>query len=35
MVEEKQMILCNECGNKLRSTAKFCKNCGTKVDPEM
>src|SRR5699024_6218377 len=34
MVEEKQMILCNECGNKLRSTAKFCKNCGTKVDPD-
>ena len=34
MVEEKQMILCNECGNKLRSTAKFCKNCGTKVDLE-
>src|SRR5699024_3639930 len=32
--EEKQMILCNECGNKLRSTAKFCKNCGTKVDPD-
>src|SRR5699024_34142 len=24
----------NECGNKLRSTAKFCKNCGTKVDLE-
>ncbi|SHE86762.1 zinc-ribbon domain-containing protein [Atopostipes suicloacalis DSM 15692] len=34
MVEEKQMMICNECGNKLRSTAKFCKNCGTKVDPE-
>lgn len=34
MVEEKQMILCNECGNKLNSTAKFCKNCGAKVDVE-
>src|SRR5699024_5116960 len=34
MVEEKQMILCSECGNKLSSTAKFCKNCGAKVDLE-
>lgn len=26
------MMICNECGNELRDTAKFCVQCGTKVD---
>lgn len=26
------MILCNECGNELNNTAKFCRNCGAKID---
>ena len=28
------MILCNECGNELNNTAKFCKKCGTKVNQD-
>lgn len=27
------MIICNECGAQLKEAAKFCTNCGTKVDP--
>lgn len=34
MVEEKQMIICHKCGSKMNPHAKFCKNCGTKVDPD-
>lgn len=25
------MIQCNECGNELKSTAKFCRYCGSKI----
>lgn len=28
-----EMKKCMECHTKLKSTAKFCTNCGTKVDP--
>lgn len=34
MVGGKIMIVCNECGNELNETAKFCKKCGAKADPE-
>lgn len=26
------MKICNQCGNQLNDTAKFCKQCGTKVE---
>ena len=32
---EKKTLVCRECGNVLKETAKFCDNCGAKVERRM